>query len=164
MWYVSFLGLIERLISTIFPLSRLEAVFSGSIISKSGLCALFGIGGHLSAEWSNVKSTGEGPLSFALFWYVLVPFFPELVDLLVPGSRGHGALSLLSLFCSVLFSLVPVIVDRLFTISRGHELWAYDHSLHYYVRVLRFAWRGAFDGCFILTCSDLCPLAPVHVS
>ena len=80
MWYISFLGLIERLISKKFPLSRLGAVFSGSIISKSGLCALFGIGGHLSAEWSNVKSTGEGPLSFALFWYVLVPFFPELVS------------------------------------------------------------------------------------
>ena len=65
--------------------------------------------------------------------------------------------------CSVLFPLVPEIVDRLFTSSRGHELWAYDHSLHYHSGVSRFAWRGAFDGCFFLTCSDLCPLAPGEI-
>ena len=78
--------------------------------------------------------------------------------------RGDGSFEPIIALCSVLFPLVPEIVDRLFTSSRGHELWAYDHSLHYQARVSRFAWRGAFDGCFILTCSDLCPPAPVHVS
>ena len=80
--------------------------------------------------------------------------FPEFVGRWFTSSQDHGVLKLWSLVTAIShktwsYNFPSSLVDG----SRVHEItefWSSGYSLQQQVGDSRFAWRGAFDSCFIL--------------
>ena len=166
------------ILCAMYPLGLIEGLKSNNFSPhrvKSSLCRIdhfnarlmyliLAIGGHLSAGWSTFNILEKGLyrlLHFGMFWSLWYP--SSLIDC----SRVHVVTKLWAYGHSLqrfgpFGSRARWSIVHGFTWSRNFEPVITLYSTKW--GFLVFAWKGALDGCFILTCSDLCLPVPVHVS